>query len=137
MNAIYLKYFSKEEIANGTEKEADEVGLELYARSGYSIPLYGMFGMKNLRESGNFKKCAQEMMSIRTKEPERGTDSHPMDCWRAENYLTKFIAKNSTELAAYFKNEMTQLPGSPSLADAVKEINNAKNDAAATKTIVK
>ncbi len=137
MNAIYLKYFSKEEIANGPEKEADEVGLELYARSGYSIPLYGMFGMKNLRESGNYEKCAQEMMSTRTKEPERGTGSHPMDCWRVENYLTKFIAKNSAELAPYFKNEMTQLPGSPSLADAVKEINNAKKDAAATKTIGK
>ncbi len=69
---------------NWAEEEADDVGLELYLRAGWSPAFYSEFFRKqSLTKSEDMAACRSQLDT--SMEPDRGIELHPADCWRIYN----------------------------------------------------
>ena len=80
---------SEDEFLNWTEEEADEVGYELYVRSGYAPKHYHFSSAANLRkQSGEGEDLVASCSKRRDdalKLPPRGSSTHPTPCYRLYN----------------------------------------------------
>lgn len=69
---------------NWAEEEADDVGLELYLRAGWSPAFYSeIFRKQSISKKEDVAAC-QALLGSRTG-PDRGMGPHPASCWRIYN----------------------------------------------------
>lgn len=116
--AIQLKYITYEEYGNGGEEIADEVGYELYLKTGFDPASYTamfekMVGTDRNADGGRVDCVVEKMV--------RGTRSHPGMCWRTENIKVTEQAEHADSYGPYAANKTLDLPGSQ-LAAAKAEI---------------
>lgn len=83
-------YFSEEDLANKKEKDADEVGFELYARAGWAMEKYTGFQITTLMAI--HPKAPKFCLQSTKAELERGKRAHPYKCWRLHNILDEYIS---------------------------------------------
>lgn len=69
---------------NWAEEEADDVGLELYLRAGWSPAFYSNIFLKHLQAKNEDVAACKALLQVQT-EPERGKGFHPANCWRVYN----------------------------------------------------
>ena len=112
--AIALKYYTKEEVANQMEVDADNIGLEFYARSDYSLDMY-----RKTLESLN--RMSPNGTHPCTRGAPRGTSTHPRTCWRLLNILDE-LNNHQTEYSALQTESSVNRFAGPSLQDVKKEI---------------
>lgn len=149
LRAIYEKYYSKEEISNKVEVDADELGMELALYAGGS-PFYFLdFWYRLLREEDENVQAAVEGSSATSsrqastiiapikeskltsclselglgKIPARGTESHPSHCWHA--YKIKRELEVHPELRQAAKSRPPLQLTNPTLEEVRAEIREA------------
>jgi hypothetical protein len=113
--SIYTKYITKEELANQTEADADEVGLEFLVRADIDPAamkdLFYLFGKKDSKTDVFY--CLES--------EERGSKKHPSHCWRARNAQLE-MEKHQAQFAKYLKQKRKNFVSSPSLAEVKAEV---------------
>jgi len=95
---------------NWSEQEADEVGLELYLRSGFKWSSYVWIETAIMGKDES-EKCLHDNIEKHVA-PTRGTKSHPEDCWRMYNNLVTEAELHKTDYAHFESNNLTEIaPG--------------------------
>ncbi len=132
-----------EQVSNGMEREADEVGLELYLRS-RMIPgefLNSMGKTASLEAKDSFTKdfafffCLKNMISALKLSPSRGTETHPSGCWRLFN-TGKEVVNHEDDYRELLANAtLSTVPGPVSLAEVKAEISSIKSEASKPKEL--
>jgi hypothetical protein len=149
LKAIYGKYYSKEEVSNKSEADADELGMELALYAGGS-PLYSLdFWYRILKEEDDSDKdaaggdrsassvpaspsaipkkesklssCLNELGLGKT--PNRDVGSHPKHCWRAYNIKRELEAHPELKAAAKRRPDIGLT--NPTLEEVRAEIRDA------------
>jgi hypothetical protein len=153
LRAIYEKYYSKEEINNKAEADADELGMELALNAGGSPQYFLDFWYRHLKEEDERVEAVVEGNSSRSsgqlspssppikesklasclkelglgKTPERGTESHPSHCWRAYNIKRELEAHPELKAAAKRRPDIGLT--NPTLEEVRAEIRDAVSKA--------
>lgn len=95
---------------NWAEEEADDVGLELYLRSGF-MPVYysGMFEKLAINEPDQVNTIAQcrTDVAMRKLVPARGAGTHPASCWRVYNALIQEMDDHKSAYDALIEKAKT------------------------------
>ena len=112
---ISLKYYSKEDVANKAERDADEVGFEFYAKAQWPASEYTRYDIKDLGDDAN--RCLQSSKNLE----ERGTESHPETCWRVHNQKDE-IFNHESDYAPYQRSPRNGLNKGPSLLEVKNEL---------------
>lgn len=120
-----------EQIANGREREADEVGYEFYLRAGMS-PNHYVTALSetvqpgpedNQYENLPFLYCLRNMFKTMRLEPSRGVGSHPTGCWRLYNIVANENLKHKDDYAKFMQAATRiSIPGPVTLAEVKAEI---------------
>jgi hypothetical protein len=123
-----------EQASNGMEREADEVGFELYLRS-RMLPgefLNSMGKLASLDSDGTFSKdfafyyCLKNMLSAFRLIPNRGTNTHPSGCWRLFNAGSEIISHEDAYKQLMANATLAVVPGPGSLTEVQAEIASVK-----------
>src|SRR5690606_25032602 len=87
--------------ANWSEAEADEVGFEFYLRAGFAPVYYNWISERYMNE--NLAACRAKLAALNQRGgeiPERGTGSHPADCWRIYDISVREAAEHVEDYRA-------------------------------------
>ncbi len=138
--AVTEKTLGRDVAANWTEAEADEVGYELYLRAGFVDEGFTWINRvvaqiemnkldKGLLTSDEvLAECLKERKNL-NEGIVRGSASHPTSCWRLSDIRLKEDKDHEVEYAPLKAAAKTiDLPGTPTLDEARKEIEAAKPD---------
>ncbi len=93
-----------EELANWREQEADEVGFELYLRSGFKADSFTDLFSHLLEEDEavpSLTECQRKLDADLI--PDRGQSTHPANCWRIYDIKKAEKQRHSNEYDSYYK----------------------------------
>lgn len=85
------------------EVEADEVGMELYARAGFDLKYYYRFPLNFQSQYVDEKECLDQINN--GSKPIRGEDDHPLPCWRVYNLEITEIEDHHEELSSLYERD--------------------------------
>ena len=119
LDSIVARYYNEEDIANKTEKDADEVGFEFFARSDYNLNSYFDFTTYFLENFDNksLRSCTRRSL----EEVSRGTHSHPENCWRQLNQREE-LKDHAEDYIVFQRESSINRFTSPSLAEVKAEL---------------
>jgi hypothetical protein len=125
VNNIIAKYYSKEQLANQKEVDADNLGLEILAFGGFSeIAIQVLFVTARARwletTAGAQAKTDPALSCLAQRTPKRGERSHPEGCWRFQNVYAEYQEHKKIYASATKLNARHLLL--PTLEEVRKEI---------------
>ncbi|HYX35831.1 MAG TPA: M48 family metalloprotease [Oligoflexus sp.] len=97
-----------EELANWSEQEADEVGFELYVKSGFKPDHFTDLFSHLIKSKGgipSLKECENKLEANQI--PDRGLSSHPANCWRIYDVKKAEKDRHAKEYDSYYKTNTT------------------------------
>ncbi len=110
-----------EELANWREQEADEVGFEIYVRSGFKPDHFtDLFTYLIKRKGGvpSLRECEKKLEANQI--PDRGLNSHPANCWRIYDVKKAEKDRHLKEYDSYYKTN-TAVDLYPGRLDGIKQ----------------
>ena len=114
---IYSKYYTKAELANKREADADEIGYEFIVRADIDPDSYTNFGRFAAKKYQDIENCDFGLDS----DFNRGADTHPSSCWRIENIYQE-SQKHRADYEKYLIKKSIHLIDSPSLESVKAEM---------------
>lgn len=102
---------TKDERSNWKEREADEVGFEMYLRSGFLPYSYVKVFLNYLAIIKNeYKNCfdfSSSSFSLNKNLFQAGNGTHPTDCWRIYNIIVNETSDHMKEYSSFIQNNRT------------------------------
>lgn len=128
-NAAAEKIGGFEQLSNGKEREADEVGYELYLRARMHPGHFLAAESNGVQEVGvgqqlaAYLYCIKNMLVNLRIEPYRGYSTHPTGCWRLYNiFINENLSHKDDYKDLFAAARQTTIPGAVTLAEVRKEI---------------